>query len=108
VTPAPEAVTVEPDPVTVAPLAPGGWPAVDHYDQVSAHLADGGTLVLSEPLPEDIRDLLDAWNRLFGKASDLNSRVAHTLAEVAAPALVNEATDQIHDLIRLLDGDTAP
>lgn len=96
-------LVAEPDPVEMfVPLD------VDHHALIRDHLAAGGTLVLPDPLPEDIQDLVDAWHQLFDQATTRGTRVAHTLAEVAMPALVNEATDQIHDLIRLLDGDTAP
>lgn len=62
---------------------------------------------LAGPLPEELVDLNDAWHQLFAKASDVGTPAGHTLAELAAPALVREASDRIHDLIRLLDGDTA-
>lgn len=62
---------------------------------------------LSGPLPDELVDLNDAWHQLFAKASDVATPAGHTLAELAAPALVREASDRIHDLIRLLDGDTA-
>ncbi|HEY9251710.1 MAG TPA: hypothetical protein VIP06_03545, partial [Nocardioides sp.] len=61
---------------------------------------------LPGPLPEEIVDLLDAWHVLFAKAADVGTGAGYTLAELATPALVREASDRIHDLIRLLDGDT--
>lgn len=65
------------------------------------------TVVATLPglLPEEIVDLNDAWHQLFGKATDLGTPAGYTLAEITAPALVREAADRIHDLIRLLDGD---
>lgn len=62
---------------------------------------------LPGPLPEEIVDLLRAWHALFAKATEADTGAAYTLAEIATPALVREASDRIHDLIRLLDGDTS-
>jgi hypothetical protein len=56
-------------------------------------------------LPEPIADLLNAWHRLFEKASRVETEAGHTIAELALPALVTETADHVHDLIRLLDGD---
>jgi hypothetical protein len=61
---------------------------------------------LPGPLPGEILELLAAWHALFAKATEVDTAAGHTLAEVALPALVSETADQIHDLVRLLDGDT--
>ncbi|WP_419704965.1 hypothetical protein [Promicromonospora sp. NFX87] len=62
---------------------------------------------LPGPLPEEILELLAAWHALFAKATEVDTAAGHTLAEVALPALVLEAADQAHDLVRLLDGDVS-
>lgn len=62
---------------------------------------------LPGPLPDEIVELLRAWHALFEKADTVDTSAGHTLAEIAAPALVSETADQIHDLIRLLDGDVS-
>jgi len=82
-----------------------------HCGQEAVCAADAPPKVVSTlpgPLPEEILDLLDAWHQLFAKADEVGSQAGHTLAELATPALVREASDRIHDLIRLLDGDTTP
>lgn len=59
-------------------------------------------------LPEPLADLVDAFHKLFARASELDTDAAHMLAEQLAPGLVRETADGLHHLIRLLDGDITP